>query len=289
MKSNLFATILLGGAIALTAACNGGGGGTVTVTQPPFSVSCLPLDVADIYGDLAFDSNGDLLIANTSAGSVLNVNHADCSVTTVVTIAGENILSVVEDGPDIYAGTSSNRIYRVDPASGTYTQLSTLAADSDAMEIAPDGFGSYGGQLIVASSDGGVYAVDQSLASPAPVFIASVGTPASDLVFASDGTLYVAAYALNKIVKVAADGTVTDFVTGLSGPDGIAVDDAGLSMFIAQSGNDTLYQATISDGTLTKLGDHNFDGGYWVSGIVYDNNGTLLMHDGNAQVVAFSL
>lgn len=261
------------------------GGGSI---QSAFSINCFPLAVSDTYGDLAFDSNGDLLIADTGSSQILWVDHDTCAVYTVATIAPEDLISVVEVGNWIYAGSASGDIYKIDPSDGSWMLLASLGGGNDANSIvaAPAGYGAYGGQLIAAAADGSVFAVDQSLVSPTPALIADIGGAASDLVFGSDGTLYVAGYDDSKVVTLASDGTVSDFATGLNGPDGLAIDNTNSRLFIADSGTDTLNSAAIPAGTVTVLKTIDFGAGYFPAGLAYDKNGTLLMHSGLSGIIA---
>ena len=131
----------------------------------------------------------------------------------------------------IYVGGGSGNIYKVDQATGTSTLLTIIPDPNDpgdgdpinGLVIAPATFSPYGGQMIVATYSGHIYAVDQSVASPTPVDIAYIGTSASALIFDSAGTLYLADYCNHKILILTAAGVVSDFVTtGLDYPDGLA-------------------------------------------------------------------
>ena len=161
---------------------------------------------------------------------------------------------------EIYNGN----IYQVDPETGSSTLLTTLSSAVNGIVIAPATYGSYGGQLIVATYAGHIYAVDQSVASPTPVQITYIGTSASALVFGSNGTLYVADYWNNKILTVTAAGVVADFVTtGLSGPDGLAFGNGVL--YVANADDDTVKSVTIPGGTVSTVTSADFDGGWYPS------------------------
>lgn len=271
--------------------------GTVEIVAQPvdlaaFNTSCLPLAVNASYGDMAFNADGNLLIADTSSNNILLLNRTSCTTSTFATIAGQNLVSVVEDTVNnrVYAGSGgAGNLYDIDPGTGTSTLITTLGVEANAMAIAPASYGSYAGQLIIVGSDAGIYAVDQSATSPSAVLIVDIGTYASDLVFSSDGTLYVADFSNGKIVTVAADGTLADFATGLTNPDGLAIDNTGSQLFIADSATNTLSSAAIPSGTVTSLGTATFGGGYYPSGLAFDGYATLLIHTGVSTIEAFGL
>ena len=159
------------------------------------------------------------------------------------------------------------------------------------MVVAPSSYGPYGGQLIVALSDGGIYAIDQTQVSPAPVLIVDIGGAASDLVFGSDGTLYVADFSANNILTVIPGEVPTFFAGNLNGPDGLAIDNNGRRLLVANSGDSTLKQVTIPTGVSSDLGTVTLDVGFLPSGIFYDRFSTVLVGVGaNSQSIsAFGL
>ena len=292
---------LLGAIFMLTACGDDDDETTVAVavaapaTLPPFNTTCLPLAVAGSgggYGSFTFDANGDLLFVVNDIDEIRLLDRETCTVTTVATAVsgGNTLLGMTHENP-IYVGDDANNIYTVDQTTGTSTLLTTVAGEVDGLVIAPATFGAYGGQLIVAENNGGIYAVDQSLGSPTPVLIVNIGGTASDLIFGSDGTLYVAANTADKIVTVTAAGVVTDFATGLGEPGGLAIDDDGGRLFVAAENNDVLKQVTIPGGVVsTNPVNVDFDDGFWPSQIIYDAEGNLvLMGNGETDLTIINL
>jgi len=263
------------------------------VSLPAFSTSCLPLGgLSGNYGQIAFRANGDLLIADLNNNTILSLDRTACTTTTLATITGEPLRAVVEDPARdrIYAGSNTGNIYEVNPNTGASTLLVSAGLYVNALVKAPASFGSYGGQLIIATSDGTIYAVDQTATSPSLQTVAvNPNGAVSDLAFGSDGTLYAADYYGAKIVTVAANGTLADFATGLSGPDGLAIDNAGTQLLIADSATDTLNSAQIPSGTVSTLGMVNFDASWAPSGLAFDGYATVLMHTATAAIDAFGL
>lgn len=269
------------------------------VAQPvelaAFNTSCLPLTtVASSYGDVALNARGDLLIANTLDNNILLLDRASCTTSTIATISGQNLISVAEDAARnrLYAVAAvTGYVYEIDPDTGDATLLVDIGISVNAIVVAPAGYGSYAGQLIIAGSDGIIYAVDQTATTPVPVSIVDIGTAALDLIFSSDDTLYVADYDNGKVVTVAANGTLADFAAGFVNPDGLAIDNTGARLFIADSGvaADKLYSAAIPSGTVTELGIVNFGDGPYPTGLAFDGYSTILMHTGDSQIAAFGL
>jgi sugar lactone lactonase YvrE len=249
---------------------------------PAFNTSTLPYTVAGSsggYGGATLDANGNLLFVVNSADQIRSLDRSTGTVTTIATgvSGGYELLGITYDQGSIYVGTSNGNIYRVDPTTGVSTLLATISGDFiNGLVIAPATFSPYGGQLIVATYSGHIYAVDQSVASPTPVQFAYTGTDASALVFDSAGTLYLADYMNNKIVTLTAAGVAADFVTtGLSAPDGLAFGNGVL--YVANSDDDTIKSVTIPGGVVSTVTSFDFNGGWYPSPIVYDVTSNLLL------------
>lgn len=260
------------GVVMLITACGSSGGDD---GLPAFDTSCLPLSVPGAtasLGGYAFDPNGDLLFNTWIQDDIRLLDRETCALSTVATsVSGLTLTGLTSENP-IYATSEDGNVYTVDQSSGVSTVLAATGTVPLNVTIAPAGYGAYGGKLIVGGMFGEIIAIDQSQPSPTPSTIATVGGVAADLIFGSDGTLYVADYN-GKIVTVAADGTVSDFAVGLLNPDGLAIDNARGLLFVADSGTDTLNQVTIPGRAISDLGSHDFDDGAGSSGIIYDTAG----------------
>jgi len=261
------------------------------ISLPSINISCLPLALSDQYGNVVFRANGDLLIADTTSHDILLLNRNTCTSSTLASITGELVLSLTED-PDlnrVYAGTASGNVYTVNPDNGSSSLLTHAGFDINAMVKAPASFGDNAGQLILATGDGTIYSVDQTVASPVPQIIVDIGGPAPDLVFGSNGTLYVAVHDGGKVVTLAPDGALTTFVTGFVTPDGLAIDNAGNQLFVADSTSDTLSSVFIPSKTVTTLAHRDYSAGYYPSGLAFDGYTTVLMHTNTRQLEAIGL
>ena len=263
--------------------------------QPGFSELCFPLSIFSAVGNLAFDYNGDLLIANGS-NTIRKLNHATCDMSDVISVVGEGFVGIVEDKlrSRVYAG-SADSIFEINPDNAESTPLVNIGVTINSLALAPSSYGSFGGQLIAVTSGGQILAIDQSVTDPNPVPIVTVsGLRGSDIAFGNDGTLYATDYDAFKIVTVSADGLEDDFVIGISRPDGLAIDNSGSRLFFADSGIDDLRSASIpsgaaSIGETSLIGDVDFSAGSAPSGLAYDNDHTLLMITAAAQIEARSI
>jgi len=168
------------------------------------------------------------------------------------------------------------------------------------LEIAPKGFAGFGGWLIAttardpADGTGKMFAIDP--ASPNPPVRISLNPPVSnlsDLVFATDGTLYVvdndAISNTSRILRVAVTGT-TGTVTVLAGAsvrlgraDGIEIDEGANRLLVtsATTGGSQVLGVDRDSGAVTALADFKFpiDDGFFPTGIVYDRLGTAVVRE----------
>lgn len=271
-------SLIVGALLASLTGCCNNSSNTGNSELEAFNTECMPFGYSSSgFGDIAFDSDGNLLLTGGYDGNVSLVNRQTCTLSNITQIP-DTILSVVDyPGNDtLYAGGDSG-IYEVDRDTGTFNKV---VNDSiiNAMVVAPQGYGAYGGDIIFIAYNE-VYAYDPASANP-PELIVSLPQVVSDLVFGGDGTLYIADYNQGKIITLASNGTATDFVTGLGGVDGLTVDTQSGTLFAACSSPDRLYSIDIASKTKTELSTINFDGGYYPSGIVFDGFETLIMKTG---------
>jgi len=87
-------------------------------------------------------------------------------------------------------------------------------------------------------------------------------------------------YSGGEIITISAAGMTSVFASGFNALDGIAVDDDGGRLFVADSGDDLLYAVQISDGVRTVLDSFDFDLGWYPSGLAFDGVQNLLMATG---------
>ena len=217
------------------------------------------------------------MILVQSAGELRSLNRVTGTLTTITNgLPTSQLRGVTANENYIFVGTENGEIYQVVPSTGAVSLLTTISGGDyiNCLAIAPSTFGSYGGQII-AASDTGIYAVNISTLAVAQIATLEV----SSIVFGSDGTLYAAIQASSRIVTVTAAGVVTDFVTsGLSGPDGITIDNANGYLYTTNDGDGSIRRVTMSDGTVTTIATGlGFSVGWAPSPIIYDAAGNLLL------------
>jgi sugar lactone lactonase YvrE len=235
-------------------------------------------------GDLDLDNNGDLLVVvSNPARAIVRVNHITGAQTTVATGIGTSsfLLGVAFRAANdtIYANTDDGQIFSV-TRTGTVTPLATVSGELNAITIAPQSFGSFGGFIIGVTRAGSVVAVDP--ANGAVTTITAVAGPASDLTFAPDGTLYICGDAT--VRTVTATGVVTSFASGFGSADGITVTPDGTRMLIADSGSDSVRQVTIPGAVVTSFGVADIDDGFFVGGILAAPGNTLIVMTGETSL-----
>lgn len=264
------------------------------VAPPPvplsqFNTSNMPLTVPGTfanYGNMAADDNGNLLlsIGGGPNGHLYEVSRDTGQLRILTTDIGAaeggpyQTRSVVYDSDAdlIYVGSASAapaRVWAVDPTDGSHSLLIDLGniGSPCALLIAPAGFGSFGGHLLVCMMNGqGIHAVD--LSNP----VSSTQVAAGDFdngEFAPDGTLYCTEFNNNRVVTVAADGTVTPFAD-VPACEGIAINSSGSILYIASS-VDSLFTVSVPGAVVTSVKEIKINGGWAPTGMVYDN-GKLL-------------
>ena len=181
-----------------------------------------------------------------------------------------------------------DRIYAMNPSTRAVTQLSGstgMGSWANHMVVAPANWGSYGNQLIVAHSNGRIYAFNPSTGVLSTV--GTVGGPLSSLVF--DGqTLYFTNYNANAVQVMSPTGAVSNFGTLPCPPDGIALR-AGQRIFAGCGAQNLLYSLTIPGGAVTQLAQVSGNASWAPWGMIYDGGGGLIvMGESPAQLLRFA-
>lgn len=251
-----------------------------------FDTSLLPVNVhpGNHFGDLDFDGNCDLVVsggfdpnlvrvdAQTGVAAALGNFGGVGSVNGVAHRASDNLTYVSTDGGSFLFSVADD---------GTTVNIMGLPTTMNAIAVTPAGFGVYGNQIMGVGVDGNVHAIDPDNASSQVV--GNYGIILSDLGFdATSNTLYIAANDGNLLTMDGA-GNVAVFVGGLNGPDGIAVD-PGNTVYVAEANIATITAVDIGTGLTSFVGNAQVDGGYYVSGLLRDATGTLLVKVQGANV-----
>jgi sugar lactone lactonase YvrE len=254
------------------------------------------------YGDLELDRDGAfVLCANDTddpTGNFLFRVSRDGATTTTLSsdigASGEQLVSLAIDPvtETIYIGTDQGNIFRRS-SSGHVSLLVSAAADAIlGLELAPAaGFGAFGGHLIATTDAGELLVIDPQSPNPvAEITPSETLTALNDLVFASDGTLYVLendGVATPRLLTIAADGTVVHLPTGrgrLGRPDGIEIDEGGERLLVTATfavGGDRLLAVALSNNDVDELAPIDIDFGFFPTGVVYDRLGTAILRSGD--------
>jgi len=256
-----------------------------------FNTSCLLLTMPGVSGlnipgvpdsVASFTSFGaDDLLFTTHSNDIRVLNRAGCSLKILASnvAAGAGLLGIIYDPVQdvIYVSDDKNSIYTVDPADGSSTLLTTVAQEATGLAIAPASYVPYGGQLIAVLSDGRVVAIDPSKTPAIETSITEAIGVLSDLIFDTNGVLYIVNNSGGSVNTVSSTGGVTSFVTGLNAPDGLAIDVNAKRLFITNAGDDTLVQVNISDPkNIIVLSPADFRPASFSSGIFFDGYNSLL-------------
>ncbi|MCA9715429.1 MAG: DUF4215 domain-containing protein [Myxococcales bacterium] len=256
----------------------------------------LPVNVhpANFYGDVAWDADCNLLVGGSFNDGLYSVSGTDGSVTQLVNAFGVNSINGLayraEDGL-IYVSTDGpSRLYTVD-GNNQAVQVATWPATVNAIAVAPEAFGGYGGQIVGVTTSSTVVAYN-----PANQMISTIGSSQgilSALAFSGDGaTLYVANQANGRIDAVDSNGAFSVFYSGLTAPDGVALDVDGSRMFVAHFGGGTRIDQISIPGAVLMAGPQVvLDGGYYVSGLIVDGSDDVIYKttaNNTAQIAAFT-
>jgi len=217
---------------------------------------------------LAFDAAGNLYVADSS-GAVSKVTPAG----VVSTFASAGLSK-----PDGLAFDAAGNLFVANAGNGTLSEVTPAGAVStfafefdDPAGLAFDA----AGDLFVANAGNGTVS-EVTPAGVVSTFASGFASPTA-LAFDSTGRLYVLQN--SAIDKVTPDGVVSAFLVGLSEPQGLAADAAG-NLFVANNGNGTVSEVTPA-GVVSTFAS-GFDK---PSGLTFDSAGNLFVaNNGNGTV-----
>ena len=225
---------------------------------------------------LAFDSSGNLYVANSNNGTVSK--FAPGSTTPTATLNGlSNPKALAFDSSgNLYVANSNNDTVS-EFAPGSTTPTATLTGLSDPQALAFDG----SGNLYVVNYDGGtVSEFAPGNTTPTTTLTGLIDPQA--LAFDGSGNLYVANYDGGTVSEFAPGSTTpTATLAGLSGPWALAFDSSG-NLYVANEGNGTVSEfapgSTMPTTTLTGLSGP--------IGLAFDGSGNLYVANPGSNTVS---
>jgi uncharacterized protein YecT (DUF1311 family)/sugar lactone lactonase YvrE len=258
--------------LAGDASPNEKGGSTPTPTATAISL--------DSAHGLAFDSNGNLLVADSGTGTILKVTPEGTQSTFASGLNAPRSLAFDGKGNLLVAqgnwrpNSRNGTILKFTPQGTRRTFASGLNGPDD---LTFDKVGNLFGSEI-ATGTIFKFSPDGTKTS----FATSVNTP-SGLAFDQSGNLFVSDFGNHSIFKLAPDGTKTAFASGLGNLFALAFDAAG-NLFVSDVPE---HEAGISaSGTIFKFAPDGTKTAFTTSvnlpiGLAFDKAGNLFVSDGH--------
>ncbi len=251
-----------------------------------FDVGLLPILVhpANHFGELDFDGSCNLVVAGAFEDAVYRISPMGV-VTPQGTFGAPSAINGIayrSSDDTVYVSTNGpSELWSLTPA-GVDGVVMSMPASINAIEIAPPGFGAFEDLVIAAGSNGSIYALDPMLASSTE--IGSAGSNISDLVFdPTTATLYLASYGSQEVLTMDAMGNTAVFAGALGSVDGMALDPAG-TLFAGSSGPSQVTAIDLATGAQNVIGTPQFDGGTYVSGLLFEASGNVLVKASGANI-----
>jgi sugar lactone lactonase YvrE len=257
------------GSQSVSVSINGMGGVSTDLTTVSAGAisTIVPPSLSSLAG-LAFDSSGNLYIANfwgTVGNKVVKVSPDGITSDFIHDYGqlGNPSALAVDSSGNLYVADSRG-IFKISP-DGYISSFPGGGYGPDALAFAPNGdlyVGNYGNNTVSKVTPDGVVTTFVASGLDGPVALA----------FDSSGNLYVANYNNSTISKVAPDGVVSTFVSsGLSYPDALAFDSGGN---LYATNNNNVVNRIAPDGTVTTFASISAP-----NGLAFDSSGNLYVTD----------
>ena len=230
---------------------------------------------------LAFDSSGNLYVANTGDGTVSKVDTG--GVVSTFASGFTHPVGLTFDGAgNLYVSYGDN--------AGTVGEVSTSGAVTTFANYNTYNSGLYYPKGLAFDSSGNLYAADwggSDVTRLTPDGAASnfgFGFGGTEngwgLAFDRIGNLYVADWWTGTVSKVSAGGSFSVFASGFSNPTALAFDSSG-NLYVANAGNNTVSMVTLGGVVSTFLSS----GLNQPDGLAFDSSGNLYVaNSGNNTV-----
>ncbi len=223
----------------------------------------------------AFDSSGNLYVANNSAGTISKITPAGVVTTFASGLSNPSGLAFDSSGNLYVTNYAANTISKITPGGVVSTFVASglngpagLAFDSS-------------GNLYVADNNGANNVLKITPLGAVSTFVNSGLSNPIGLAFDSNGNLYVANNGLNEISEFSPNGTPLNaaFAAGLSGPYGLAFDSAG---YLYVTSANTIARVSPA-GMVSTFVSSGLSNPY---GLAFDSSGNLYVANGGANTIS---
>lgn len=192
---------------------------------------------------LAFDSSGDLFVADEFSGAIDEYAPGGGAPTTFASGLNNPMSLAFDTAGDLFVGTQNNNI--LEYAVGGGPAMVFISGLSSPNSLAFD----KAGNLFVVNQAGDVagagYVTKITPGKVQSTFASGFSNPNS-LAFNAAGDLFVSSGNAGTITEITPGGTPTPFASGLNAPDGLAFDNQG-DLFVTDAG------VNMQNGDLTEF------------------------------------
>lgn len=212
---------------------------------------------------LAFNSSGNLFVANSANGSIEEIMPGG-SESTFATVGNASGLAFDNAGDLFVSGYGNGYIYEVSPT-GSPSTFATGLSHPGGMA-----FDSAGDLFVATVSSGDIYEFKNNhgtLSSTGSIFASGLNTP-SDLAFDGAGDMFVAEASIGNgdILEYTPGGQKSTYATGFDFPSEIAFDANG-NLFVTESDQNEIFKIAPNQ-TVTDFASLNNCTGIAIQGII---------------------
>lgn len=236
-------------------------------------------------GDLTVDKGCTLYVALAheyyDLGALYSIGYDSGEVALIGPFTDQIYRVIYRPEDDLLYLASFEQVYVVarDGSSGGALTSEAMTPYLTSLGLIPEGWGSFGSQLLVGNSVGDLVALDPD--DPKPVALASLPEGIVDFAFVGS-TLYVMVSPLpfdvdeGELYQVSPSGEVTPFVELSCIPTALATD--GESLYVACSYGDGIHQIDLPSGSTSAIYAADLYR-YWGPGLLWDNEALLMFGD----------
>lgn len=235
--------------------------------------------VSSSFGNVATSAAGDVFFVGGFDSNLYRSVANSGTFSSYLNVGGTG-LGLARNGNFLYVGVESQKILRIDlsAASPSAVQIGTISNNSpQALAIAPAGWGSYGGKLIIGG-ESQLYAMD--LATGVSTQIGSLSRPISAIAFTASGVLLATDYNGSGILQIGSDGTTSTFRSLSSGGvDGMVIHPSTGKIYTFNSSTREIREiAADGSSDISFATGLSLNGGYYPSAAAFSATGDRLFY-----------